>query len=180
MEDAVRAMRGRESETSEVAQAIVAGPSFEEFFIAQRGRLLQALIVIAQNRTEAEELLQDAFLKVWERWDRVAAMEDPVGFLYRVAMNLHRSRLRRAAVAIRRRVSTSSARDELAEVEAQDEAVRLLAGLTPRERSALVFTAFLGYSSEEAGRLMGIKASTVRVLTNRARASLRAHTEETT
>ena len=34
-------------------------------------------------------------------------------------------------------------------------------------------TAYLGYSSEEAGELLGIKATTVRVLTNRARATLR-------
>src|SRR5262245_59084051 len=71
--------------------------SFEEFFVAERGRLLEALIV---NRAEAEELLQDAFVKVWERWERVSAMESPAGFLYRVSMNLYRSRLRRASVAL--------------------------------------------------------------------------------
>jgi DNA-directed RNA polymerase specialized sigma24 family protein len=40
-----------------------------------------------------------------------------------------------------------------------------------------VLTAYLGYSTDEVGRLLGIKASTVRVLTTRARASLR-QTEE--
>jgi RNA polymerase sigma-70 factor, ECF subfamily len=43
------------------------------------------------NRAEAEELAQDAFLKVWERWDRVADIEEPVGYLYRTAMNLSAS-----------------------------------------------------------------------------------------
>jgi DNA-directed RNA polymerase specialized sigma24 family protein len=36
-----------------------------------------------------------------------------------------------------------------------------------------VLTAYLGYSTEEAGKVLGIKANTVRVLTTRARASLR-------
>jgi RNA polymerase sigma-70 factor (ECF subfamily) len=147
--------------------------SFEGFFAAERARLLGALIVMTDNRAEAEEILQDAFLKVWERWERVAVMEEPVGFLYRTAMNLFRKRLRRAGVAVRKAVHLLPGRDALAEVETRDEAVRLLQRLTPRERAAIVVTAYLGYSSEEAGELLGIQATTVRVLTNRARATLR-------
>jgi RNA polymerase sigma factor (sigma-70 family) len=147
--------------------------SFEEFFAAERARLFGALVVMTNDRAEAEEILQDAFLTVWERWERVAAMEEPVGFLYRTAMNLFRKRLRRAAVAVRKAVHLLPRGDELADVEMRDEAVRLLERLTPRERAAIVVTAYLGYSSEEAGELLGIRATTVRVLTNRARASLR-------
>ena len=147
--------------------------SFEEFFGQQRSRLFGALVVMTNDRAEAEEIVQDAFLAVWERWGRVAEMEEPVGFLYRVALNLFRKRLRRAAVAVRRAAHLLPARDELARVETRDEAVRLLGRLTPRERAAIVVTAYLGYSSEEAGELLGIRAATVRVLTNRARASLR-------
>ena len=147
--------------------------SFEEFFAAERARLFGALVVMTNDRAEAEEILQDAFLKVWERWERVATMEEPVGFLYRTAMNLFRKRMRRAAVAVRKTVHLLPKGDELAEVELRDEAVRLLERLTPRERAAIVVTAYLGYSSEEAGELLGIRATTVRVLTNRARASLR-------
>jgi hypothetical protein len=50
----------------------------------------------------------------------------------------------------------------------------------PRERAAIVVTAYLGYSSEEAGRLLGIRSNTVRVLTGRARAALRATEEGST
>jgi RNA polymerase sigma factor (sigma-70 family) len=150
-----------------------AGHSFEEFFAAERSRLMGALVVMTNDRVEAEEILQDAFLALWERWDRVAVMEEPVGFLYRTAMNVFRKRLRRAGVAVRKAVHLLPKADELAAVEARDEAVRLLARLTPRERAAIVLTAYLGFSSEEAGQLLGIRATTIRVLTNRARASLR-------
>jgi DNA-directed RNA polymerase specialized sigma24 family protein len=43
-----------------------------------------------------------------------------------------------------------------------------------------VLTAYLGYTTEEAGRLLGIKATTVRVLTTRARASLKQTVEDPT
>jgi len=156
------------------ARAVSVGATFEEFFLDERSRLFGMLIIVTGNRAEAEEVVQDAFLKVWERWDRVAAMDEPVGFLYRTAFNLYRKRLRRAAVAIRKAVDLLPDVDELRDVETKDEAVRLLGRLTPRERAAIVVTAYLGYSSEEAGRLLGIRAQTVRVLTSRARASLRA------
>ena len=166
------------TDDASVARIVATQESFEDFFLAQRGRLLEALVVITSNRAEAEELAQDAFLRLWERWDRVTAMDSPVGFLYRVSMNLYRSRARRAAVGLRKTVRLRDDPDELAQVETRDTAVRLLGALTPRERAALVFTAYLDYSSEEAGQLLGIKATTVRVLTARARAALRSVTEE--
>ena len=130
------------------------------------------------DRFEAEEVMQDSFLRIWERWDRISAMDDPVGFLYRTAMNLYRKRLRRAAVAVRKAANLAPEGDALDTVETRDEAVRLLRTLTPREREAIVLTAYLGYSTEEAGKLLGIKANTVRVLTMRARNSLRQTVEE--
>lgn len=157
-----------------------AARSFEEFFDAERVRLFGALAVMSGNRAEAEEVMQDAFLKVWERWDRVSAMESPEGFLYRTAFNTYRTRLRRAAVAVRKAVHLLPENDALGTVDSRDEAMRLLRTLTTREREAIVLTAYLGYSTEEAGKLLGIKASTVRVLTTRARATLRSTVGEPT
>ena len=44
------------------------------------------------------------------------------------------------------------------------------------QRMSLVLTDLLDYSSEEAARLMGVKATTVRVLASQGRAALRAST----
>ena len=176
MTESLHAMSQLASEVDATSTA----EAFEAFFDAERVRLLGALIVMTGNRAEAEELSQDAFLKVWERWDRVVAMENPAGYLYRTALNLHRQGLRRASVAMRKSLNLLPDVDELAGVDIRDEAVRLLRKLTPRERAAIVITAYLGFSTEEAGRLMGIHANTVRVLTGRARATLRAAEEAST
>ncbi|HLA93323.1 MAG TPA: sigma factor, partial [Actinomycetota bacterium] len=86
---------------------------FEEFFELEHARLFGALSVMTGDRFEAEEVMQDAFLKLWERWDRVSAMDQPVGFLYRTAMNLYRKRLRRAGVAMRKAVNLARQDDAL-------------------------------------------------------------------
>src|SRR5437773_9715963 len=81
--------------------ALVDAPSFESFYEAERDGLFGALVLITGNRHEAEEVAQDAFLALWERWDRVSGLEDPTGYLYRTAMNGFRKRRRRAALAVR-------------------------------------------------------------------------------
>jgi RNA polymerase sigma-70 factor (ECF subfamily) len=147
--------------------------TFEGFFELERGRLFGAVILLTRDRHEAEELMQDAFLRVLERWDRVAAMDDPTGYLYRTAMNLFRSRRRRAAVALRRAVRPNVQADDMARIEGTDAAVRALAKLSPRERAAVVLVDVLELTSEEAAAPLGVKASTVRVLLARGRAGLR-------
>jgi hypothetical protein len=51
--------------------------TFEGFFEDQKERLLRILSVITGSRAEAEDLAQEAFTRVFERWETVAAMEDP-------------------------------------------------------------------------------------------------------
>lgn len=151
----------------------VATATFEDFFHQQHRGLYGALWLLTRDHGEAEELMQDAFLKVLERWDRIRDLEDPVGYLYRTAMNLFRSRRRRVAMALRRVVRPQPVQDGLADVEEREVVARALAPLTPRQRAAVVLVDVLELTSEEAGEVLGIKASTVRVLAARGRAVLK-------
>jgi RNA polymerase sigma factor (sigma-70 family) len=151
--------------------------TFEGFFEDQKERLLRILSVITGSRAEAEDLAQEAFTRVFERWEKVAAMEDPAGYLHRAAMNLFRNQYRRARVGLARTVGLGPEQDVFKPVEDRDAAARALGALTPRQRAALVLTEALGYSGEETGRLLGIKASTVWALTHQARAALRGTLE---
>src|SRR5437870_2901263 len=92
-------------------------PTFEEFFEVERDRLFRVLCVITGSRQEAEDISQDAFANVWERWSTVRGMEDPAGYLHRSAMNLFRNRYRRAALGVRRVVGLAPARDAFESVD---------------------------------------------------------------
>src|SRR3989442_10661766 len=137
---------------------------FESFFDDEYARLYAALGLVTGSRAEAEELAQDAFLKLWERWDRVRGLEDPTGFLYRTALNLARSRFRRAKLALTKTIVPVERHDDFSEVDDRDILVRSLRGLIPQQRAAIVLTALLGFSSEEVGELRGLKAPTVGTL----------------
>jgi len=145
---------------------------FEDFFESWHRPLYRALWLMTRNRHEAEEVMQDAFLKVWERWDRVAAMESPEGYLFQTATNLYRSRLRRMVAAVRRTIRVLPS-DDLATVEDRDAIVRAMGSLTPAQRSAVVLVDLVGMSSVEAARALGVRPATVRVLAARGRAALK-------
>jgi RNA polymerase sigma-70 factor (ECF subfamily) len=171
METNLRSVPAGRAEEAYVGERV---PSFEEFYEATFRRVFTALCLVTGNRHEAEEVAQDAFLRVFERWDRVGSLEDPTGYLFRVAMNVFRSRYRRASLGLRRELLLApAATDDLVAIETQDEVVRLLQGLDPKQRAAVLLTAILDYSTEEAGRMLGLRASSVRSLTTRARARMK-------
>lgn len=161
------------------SEAEEAPAAFDDFFRDTYEALFRALCLVTGNRHEAEDVMQVAYLRVFERWARVAAMERPEGFLYRVAMNEFRGRYRRVKRALHRAVTTPEPDATFEQAVAdRDAVVRALRDLTPRQRAALVLTVMLGYSSDEAGALLGMQAATVRQLGSRARASLRDALEE--
>lgn len=165
--------------SQEEAPAERSGPpaSFEVFFESEHDRLLRALFLVTGNVLETEEIVQDAFVAVWERWDRVGTMEKPTGYLYRIAMNRYWSRLRRAARAARRLTGEAEGGDAFAAADERDALARALSALPGRQRAAVVLTELLGYDSAEAGRILGVKDVTVRSLASQGRSALRTHLE---
>lgn len=167
--DRIYATEGRERAVPE---------SFEAFFEEHSLRVFGAMCLVCGNRQEAEEITQDAFLKIWERWNRVSGLEDSVGFLFRTAMNVFRDRARRATLAARLTLGLVDRTDDLAAVEDRSELVSAMRSLTPHQRAAVVLTGYLGYTSEEAAAILGVRASTVRALATKGRATARTTPEE--
>jgi RNA polymerase sigma factor (sigma-70 family) len=147
---------------------------FSTFFAEEHRELFKALFFVTGNRADAAELMQDAFLKLWERWDRIDRIADPRGYLFRVALNGFRMRARAARRATRRLVPVTTSPDPFDEVNLREDVRRMLLELSPRQRAALVLLDQYGYGSEEAARIMGIRPPTVRALATQGRAVLRA------
>ena len=154
-------------------------PSFEEFFEAEQERLLKLMWLVTGNLHEAEDIVQDAFIRVLDRWAVIAEMESPVGYLHRTAMNVFRNRYRRTMLAIRKAVGLDAPPDAFELADDRVSVGNALASITPRQRAALVLTEVLGYPAEEAGDLLGVKASTVRSLAHAGRKALRTAKELT-
>ena len=156
------------------AKATAEPLTFEGLFADEHERLFRALYLIVGNTHEAEELMQDAFLHVLERWNRI---NDPAGYLYRSALNATRSRFRRLTIAAKRTLASGQPEDPFAAADLRDEMVRALREIPERQRAALILVDLLDYRSEDAAELLGITAATVRSLASHGRAAMKISLE---
>ena len=147
---------------------------FDSFFEDEYERLFKAMYFVTGSRQDSEDILQDAFLKLWERWDRIDQIADPTAYLFRVALNGFRMTRRRAAMAMRKVVRVDPEPDAFSQAEMRADVRLLLLGLTPRQRAALLLVDLFGYPSEQAARILRIRPSTVRALATQGRKALRA------
>lgn len=149
------------------------GAEFSDFFRAEYGRLGRALYLMIGDQAEAEDIAQEALVRVYEHWDRVSRMGSPSGYLYRAAMNLARSRLRHLRGAAKHRTERRHD-DPMSYVEAQADVMAMLAALPRQQRTALVLIDWLEFDADEAARILRVKNSTMRVHLSRGRKSLRS------
>jgi RNA polymerase sigma-70 factor (ECF subfamily) len=145
--------------------------SFERFFADENEQLGRALYLLTGDTAEAEELAQESMVRVLERWERVARMASPTGYLYRTALNLHRSRIRRLRRAVGGRGDRH--RNPIDTVDDRDELGRALAALPADQRAALILVEWLGLPAAEAAPILGIEPVSVRVRITRAKRALR-------
>jgi RNA polymerase sigma factor (sigma-70 family) len=147
------------------------------FLRREHPRLVAALGSYLGDLMVAEELAQEALVRVAVRWRRVSRMRSPAGFAHRVALNLATSQLRRRAAEHRAR--TRLAGDALEAWRDPDTAAavdlrRGLAELPEGQRWALVLRYAGGLSVVEAAEALGISEQAVRARCSRGIAQLRS------
>ena len=115
----------------------------------------------------AEEIVQEAFVKVMHRWDSV---RDPGAYLRTAVVNGARSWHRRRATERRHAPAPSGAETNL---DGPDEMADALAGLSPRQRTAVVLRFYADMSEAQIAEALGCRKGTVKSLLHRGLASLR-------
>lgn len=128
---------------------------FERWYREQHPRVLAALTVASGSPDIAAESTDEAFVRAYERWDRVRHMESPGGWLHRVAFNDLRRRHRRRSIErelLRRRPPQPEAAPPALEPHVW-EAVRQL---PRRQRTAVALRYVLDLPEAEVARFMGV------------------------
>lgn len=147
----------------------------EQLLEREHGRLVGVLTLYVGDRGVAEQLAQDALVRLCQHWPRVRRMDRPAAWLTRVALNGAASWSRRRA-AERRAYARHGARHEhdVGADRSDVVAVRAaLAELPERQRRALVLRFYAGLDVAETAAVLGCAEGTVKSLTARASARLR-------
>lgn len=151
----------------------------ERMYTENAQRLRGWLTAICRDETAAEDLMQEAFVRLLRETREGRTPEDPVAWLHRVGANLAMSRGRRISVADRRACDLAQpalvASPEASAV-SEEEAAAVRTALTALEgddREAVVLAAH-GYRGPEIAARIGRSNGATRTLLCRARAKVRA------
>jgi RNA polymerase sigma-70 factor (ECF subfamily) len=150
------------------------GECFDDLYAAHFGPLTVQVYAFVGELSEAQDLVQEAFSRAWERWDKIAGYEDPIGWVRRVAWNLAVSRWRRmrtAAMFLRREPPRPVAGPEPDRVVL----VRALSRIPADQRRALVLYHMADLSVPQIAEQCGVAEGTVRSWLHRGRVALAAH-----
>jgi RNA polymerase sigma-70 factor (ECF subfamily) len=164
-------------EVVSVGTALPERTDFDEFVSDVEPRLRRALVA-AYGADAGREAAADALAWAWQHWDRVRDMDNPAGYLWRVAQTAVRTDARRrhrelAAVVEVELEPLDGPREPRVEP-ALDGA---LADLSPQQRAAVLLVHGYGYSLSEAADALSCSISTLRNHLQRALRRLHAALE---
>lgn len=145
---------------------------FEAFYTAAYGRLVGQLLVVTGSLPEAEDVVQEAFVRAYRRWHTVRDYDLPEAWVRRVALNLAVSGLRRAR---RRTALLVRLRPAAVPAGLSVEAVALtqtLRKLPLRDREALALHHVVGLSVQEIADQLDVPVGTITARLSRARSAL--------
>ena len=151
-----------------------------EAYVATRG---PALIRFASRLTgsqhRAEDLVQDALAKAYQRWDSIQRKDQPDVYLRRMLVNAARSwwrpRTNREVPVDDPLADKADARDVGKETAERDEMWRLIGRLPPRQRAVLVLRYYEDLDDNTIAAILDCSPVTVRTHAMRAMDVLRSH-----
>ncbi len=148
---------------------------FARWVEARQHVLLRAAYLVCGDAHLAEDLLQGAFVKVAQRWERLRH-ENPDAYvrriLYRDAVSSWR-RTRREVSAGADGVADPVERDGAPDAGQRVDLLRALAELTPKQRAVVVLRFFEDRSEAQAAEVLGVSVGTVKSQTHAALGRLR-------
>lgn len=147
-----------------------------ELYAAHHTSLVRLAALVAPEDGMAEDLVQEAFVRLYKSWRRIREPEKVPAYLRATVVNLARGRGRRISVAWRNRPAPSpdaaSAEEGALRHETQDEVIAQLRRLPTRQRECLVLRYYQGLTESEIAESLGISVGSVRTHTSRGMAAL--------
>ncbi len=163
-------MPNRNTTTSAAGDAFAVG-GFDDLYRSEYAAMVKLAQGLVDSLDRAEEIVQDAFAKVFERWHR---LDEPGGYLRVSVVNGARSELRKREV--RRRLGFTRRGEE--PVEQRDYLIDALEQLSVNQRTVLVLRFYADLSEREIADALNMRPGTVKSTASRGLRNLRRALEQ--
>jgi RNA polymerase sigma-70 factor (sigma-E family) len=154
------------AEPLEVVHAPLVHDDFNQLYQYEYVGMVRLARGLVDTTERAEEIVQDAFAKLLDRWNRV---DEPGAYLRTAVVNGARSELRKREV--RRRVGLQRRPDP--DPLERDYLIDALDKLPPKRKTALVLRYYADMTEKEIASTMGVRPGTVKSMLSRGLAELR-------
>jgi RNA polymerase sigma-70 factor (sigma-E family) len=141
-------------------------------------RLVRLAVLLLRDEGRAEEVVQDSFVAIHQRWDQLDVLDVPA-YLRQTVVNRSRSVLRHLKV-VAQHPSELPADGPGADIDAlrgvrRKAVIDAMAELPRRQREVLALRYYLDLSEREIAETLGISQGAVKSHASRGAASLRRH-----
>ncbi|WP_059011969.1 SigE family RNA polymerase sigma factor [Streptomyces specialis] len=146
----------------------------EAFYAATANPLVAAVYAVTGDAADAEDAVQEAYARAWQRWSALSAEGDPTPWVRTVALRLAVSTWRKARNRLRAQLRHGPPPHAPALAPDHVALVAALRGLSAEQRTAVVLHHLLDLPVAQVARETGVSEAAVRTRLSRARRTLRA------
>jgi RNA polymerase sigma-70 factor (sigma-E family) len=145
--------------------------------------LVRLARLFADDRNAAEDLVQEAFLRLRRSFHHIESPDRTAAYLRSIVLNLARDHNRRGLMSLRHRVpeeeSRLSAVDRIVMREDQQQVIDALRALPRRQRDCVTLRYYLDLSIADIAMTLGISVNSVKTHLQRGMTVLETRLEET-
>lgn len=158
-----------------------AGTALEQVYAVHWRPLVRLAVLLVGDQATAEEVVQDAFVAMHDRWSRLRDPDKALAYLRRTVVNRARSELRHRRVVVRelrRLAARPQAQGQPADTPTweharRDAVVAAMLTLPRRQREVLALRYYLDLSESQIAATLGISNGAVKSHASRGAAALR-------
>lgn len=153
---------------------------FKQLFLPCHPKLYRIAFALLENQADAEDMVQEAYCKLWNRRNELPALQNPEAFTVRLIRNLCLDYLRKTKIKpVEEEIgklhlpSDAWADQEVRRQEEFQIIRRLIDQLPAKQRQVIRLRGIEDCSLEEIETITGLTAAHVRTLLSRARKTVR-------
>ena len=157
----------------------LARASFVESLYRQEAvSLVRLARLFTDDRTGAEDIVQEAFIRLYHAADRIRDKERSAAYLRSIVLNLARDHNRRGLLSLRHqdslfdRGTAEMPEERVVRTESENEVIEALNALSPRQRDCLVLRFYMDLTEKQIAETLAISPNSVKTHCQRGMAVL--------
>ena len=164
--------------TARTSEELARASFIESLYHQEAVSLVRLARLFTDDRTGAEDIVQEAFIRLYHAADRIRDTDRSAAYLRSIVLNLARDHNRRGLLSLRHQDSMIDRRtpempeERAVRTESENEVIEALKTLSPRQRDCLVLSFYMDLTEKQIAETLAISPNSVKTHCQRGMAVL--------